>query len=448
MKLKQSAARWAALGALGLLAVSAQAIDLVGAYDQALRHDPAKLAADEAVVAGREHAVQGDSLLRPRVSLQAGLNHVDDHTTVDGPPAVTTQGAGYVRQASVQLSQPLYDPAAWAAKRQLHLETDLAETQFSQARQELTQRVAEAYFGVLLAEEALRVTEAERATVGKQRERAQARFDVGRGRITDLQEVQARLDQLLTKEISARSTLELRRAQFLETTGAPAEGLARLTAEFKPSLPEPDSLQAWQARGEDHSILVQVRRSLMAVARAEIDKYRLSARPTVSLVASYTAGGQNGGLSAFVAPSSERTGVLGVQLNVPLYSGGAIESRLRESTARLSQADEELAAARRDVRLQVQDAYLAVRTGVASVSSFEQSLLSARTALEATTLGRDVGTRTELDVLDAQQRAFDAELDLVHARFDYLLGRIRLAAAVGELGEQDLRAVNGWFVAP
>ena len=94
----------------------------------------------------------------------------------------------------------------------------------------------------------------------------------------------------------------------------------------------------------------------------------------------------------------------------------------------------------------MQDAYLAVKTGVSSVSSFEQSLVSARTALEATTLGRDVGTRTELDVLDAQQRAFDVELELVQARFDYLMGRIRLAAAVGELGEQDLRAVNGWFV--
>ena len=114
MKLKHLALRWTALAALGLQAVSAHAIDLVGAYDQALRHDPAKLAADEAVVAGREHAVQGDSLLRPRVSLQAGLNHVDDHTTVDGPPAVSTQGAGNVRQASVQLSQPLYDPAARA----------------------------------------------------------------------------------------------------------------------------------------------------------------------------------------------------------------------------------------------------------------------------------------------------------------------------------------------
>src|SRR6476620_467049 len=111
MKLKQLAARWAACGALGLQAVSAHAIDLVGAYDQALHHDPAKLAADEAVVAGREKGVQGDSLLKPRVALQAGLHRIDYHSTVDTPPSVTS-GAGNVREASVVLSQPLYDATA------------------------------------------------------------------------------------------------------------------------------------------------------------------------------------------------------------------------------------------------------------------------------------------------------------------------------------------------
>jgi len=451
MKLMSSAVRWAAVAALSLPAIAAHAIDLVGAYDQALHYDPTKLAADDALVAGREKAVQGDALLRPRVGLQAGVSRVDDHTPGSVPAAFTsifpTHSTGNVRQATVQLVQPLYDASARAQKQQLHQETALAETQFQQAQQDLAQRVAEAYFGVLLAEEALRVTEAEKTAVGMQRDRAQARFDVGRGKVTDLHETQARYDQVLTKEISARSALELRRAQFQETTGISAEGLAKLAAGFKAVPPEPDSLLAWQADGEDHSTLVQAKRSQLEIASAEIGKHRLAGRPTLDLVAGYTARGQNGGLSTLSYPDRERTGVVGVQLNVPLYAGGAIDSRERESVAARSKAEQELAAARRDVRLQVQDGYLAVKTGVSRVTSLEQALVSARTALEATSLGRDVGTRTELDVLDAQQRLYAAEFDLAQARFDYLLGRIRLAAAAGELTEADLRTLNGWLTA-
>lgn len=446
------AARWAVLAALGLSTFAAQAIDLSGAYQLALRHDPAWLAAGDAVVAGREKAVQGDALLLPQVNLQAGLNRIDNRSSGSVPPAFAAvlpeHSSGTARQAAVQLSQPLYDASARADKQQLHQQTALAETQFDQARQELAQRVSEAYFGVLLAEEALRVVQAEKAAIGMQRDRAQARFDVGKGKLTDLQEAEARYDQVLTKEVSARSLVELRRAQFQELIGVPAEGLAPLAAGLAPRAPEPDSLPAWQAKGEDHGIAVRIKQSQLQLAEAEIKKYRLSGRPTLDLVASYTASDQSGGLSPLAAPDKDRTAVVGLQFNLPLYAGGAINSRQRESQAKQRQAEQELAAARREVRLQVQDAYLSVKTNVSRIASFEQSLRSARTALEATTLGRDVGTRTELDVLDAQQRAFGAELDLAQARFDYLLGRVRLAAAAGELGVADLRALNGWLAVP
>jgi len=163
-------------------------------------------------------------------------------------------------------------------------------------------------------------------------------------------------------------------------------------------------------------------------------------------VASYNFKGQNGGLSPTISPDNSRAAVIGVQLSIPLYTGGAMNSRERESIAKKYQARDELNAALRDARLQVQDTYLSVKTGVARIAALEQSVLSARTALEATTLGRDVGTRTELDVLDAQQRLFSAQLDLAQARNDYLLGRIRLASAAGELQENDLRALNAYLV--
>ncbi|WP_114968710.1 TolC family outer membrane protein [Rhodoferax ferrireducens] len=447
MKRTYKTARWAVLTALALQTCAAQALDLVGAYEQALRHDPAKLAADEALVAGREKVVQGDALLKPRVSLQAGLGRLDDRNSGNVSPGLS-HSTGTVRQATVQLTQPLYDATARAEKQQLHQQARLAETQFDQAQQGLAQRVAEAYFGVLQAQEALRVTLAEKAAIAMQRDRARARFDVGRGKVTDLQEAQARYDQILTKEINARSSLELRRAQFEETTGAQAQSLAALAAGQAATPPEPDSLLAWQLKGEDQSTLVRVKRSQLEIAGAEIDKHRLSGRPSLNLVASYSGKGQSGDLSPMVAPSNNRTGSVGLQFNMPLYAGGGLDSKERESLARRREAEQALAAAKRDVRLQVQDAYLSVRTGVSRITAAEQSLVSARTALEATTLGRDVGTRTELDVLDAQQRAFAAEFDLVQARLDYLLGRVRLSVAAGELGEGELRSVNGWLAIP
>jgi outer membrane protein len=435
--------------ACALLAGNAFAIDLVGSYEKALVADPAKLAADQAVVAGREKAVQGRALLRPQVSLSAGLMRVHDSSSSSLPPQIATilppESSGTVHQAAIQLVQPLYNQGKVADKAQLGQQTVLAEIRWRDATQDLMQRVAETYFGVLLAQENLRVALAEKTAVGMQRDRAQARFDVGRGRITDLQEAQARYDSVLTKEVSARSTLALRQAQYQALTGVPAEGLAELQPGFAPVAPQPDSFQAWQQKAEQDNTRVLVKRSELAIATAEAAKQRLAARPTLDLVASYTAKGQNGSLSPVVAPQSDRNAAIGVQLNVPLFAGGALDSREREAAAKRREAEQSLAAAQRDARLSAQDAFLAVKTGVSRVGSLVQSVASAQTALDATVLGRDVGTRTELDVLDAQQRLYSTQLELAQARNDYLLGRIRLASAAGELQEGDLRALNAWL---
>jgi outer membrane protein len=439
----------AALGLLLALQGAAGAMDLAEAYRQALLNDPASQAADQAWSAGREKAVQGDALLLPRVNLNAGVSRIHNRQTGDRDPMASLimpdSSTGTARQASVQMVQPLYDRAASAGRKQLREQSTLAQTEFTASRQSLALRVAEVYFGVLVAEETLRVVQAELNAVRHQRDRAKARFEVGQGRITDVEEAQARLDAVSTREVSAQSMLELRRAQFSETTGAAPQSLTPIASSFQPRAPEPAALSEWQARGENESTLVRARQSQRAIAQAELAKHSLSGRPTVDLVASYGAKQQSGNLSPLVAPDGDRTGAIGLVLNVPLYAGGALDSRQREAAARLAQADFELAAARRDVRLQVQEGYLAVSTGVSRIAAQEQALLSARSALDATTQGRDVGTRTALDVLDAQQRLFAAELDLVQGRSDYLLGRLRLAAAAGKLDESNLRGLAPWL---
>lgn len=447
MKSRLHTIRLAVVAALTHLAGAASALDLIGAYELALRHDPARLAANEALAAGREKAVQGDALMLPRISLQAGVNRIDDRSSIGAPlsTVLPSNSSGTAYQTSLQLTQPLYDAKASAEKKQLHQQSRLAEVEFDQAHQQLALRVAEAYFGVIAAQEALRVTLSEKAAVSAQRERSQARFEVGRSRITDVQEAQARYDQILTREITARNTLDIRRVQFAELTGSTAEALAELETRHAATPPQPDVLQSWQNKGSESSAAVRARRAQLDIANAEIEKHALSGRPSLSLGANFTARDQSGGLSPLVASNDQRNASIGLQFSMPFYAGGGLDSKVRESLARKREAEHQLAAATRDMRVQVQDSFLAVRTGVSRIGSAEQSLRSARTALEANFLGRDLGTRTEQDVLDAQQRAHAAELDAVLARIDYLLARIRLAAAVGELGDQDLRGANAWL---
>lgn len=442
----------AAAAALALSASSCFAIDLIGSYERALTADPTQRAANEALTAGREKAVQGDALLWPRISLSGSLSHNDNHSSTPSEPLpppldALSQGdsAGTSREVALQLSQPIYDAKAWADRRQLRAQTEIAETRFRDAQQALMQRVGEAYFGMLLAQESLRVVQAEKAAVQLQRDRAQVRFDVGRGKITDLQEAQARVDGVATRELSAQSTLALRQAQYLELTGEPADRLAPLRARFDPQPPQPDNLGDWQRIGEARSTRVQLRQQELAMAQAEAGKHTLAARPTLELIGRIGQRQQDGSLSSALSPESHRTAMVGLQLTVPLFAGGALDSRQRESAARQREADEQLVAARRDTRLQVQDGYLAVKTGIARIAALEQSLTSTRTALDATTLARDLGTRTELDVLDAQQRMFQVELDLAQARHDYLLGRIRLATAAGDMQADELRALNAYL---
>jgi outer membrane protein len=436
-----------AAAAFAVAAAPSLALDLMGAYAKAQSHDPTLAAARFEVLAGREKTIQGRALLLPQVQLTAGATHLKDQSSSSNLPpqlqeAVKPNGSGTLHQVAIEARQPIWNAGSRAERKQLEQQTALAEVKYRDAQQELMQRVAQTYFNVLLAQENLRVVRAEKTAVALQRERAQARFDVGRGRITEVQESQARLDGVITRELQAESALELRRAQFEELTGEPAQDLAVLRPGFKPEPPQPDSAAAWQQQAVASNTRVLFKKGELAIAGFETEKYKLAARPTLDLVASTSYRGQSGGLSELTAPDGKRSTVLGLQFSVPLYAGGGITSKERESAAKRSQAEQDVAAAQRDARLQAQDAYLSVKTGASRIGSLEQSVRSDTTALEATMLGRDLGTRTELDVLDAQQRLYASQRDLAQARNDYLIGRIQLSAAAGSLNEGDLAALN------
>jgi outer membrane protein len=426
---------------------SASAIDLVGAHARAMEADVTIQSAHEALAAGREKAIQGAALYKPRVTLSASSSTIRDHSELSGELAAISkeETSGTTYGAKVEIVQPIYRPGTWADARQLKEQAGIAEIDHSQARRDLIERVTQAYFGVVLAEENVRVVSAQKAAVGEQLERSKARFEVGKGRSTDVEDAQARYDSVIASEIAAQGRLDLNRAKFTEVTGVPANGLATFGTRFVPPPPRPDNLAEWTAKSLDGNARVLARRAQVKVAAADIDRYRLAGRPTLDLVASYGDKGQSGGLSPLVSPDRGRTATIGLQLSIPLYQGGGIDSREREARAKQRQAEYDLAAAERDARLQVRDAFLSVKNGAARIAALDQALVSAATSLEATIAGRDVGTRTTPDVLDAQQRFFSAQLDLAQARFDYLLGRVQLASVSGELGEDDVRALNAFL---
>ena len=435
--------------ALALLAAAgahSQTLRLTQAFQQALRSDPSTLAAEQALLAGREKAVQGEALLKPQVSLGASVTGISSHAYSNLPDPVSSlvspDSSGHVGEAAVKVLQPLFNATSSASKQQLIIQTAAAEIRWTAAVQDLTRKVAESYLAVLSAQDSLRVTLAEEATLAEQRERAQARFEVGSGRITDVQEAQARHDGTVAKRIGAQSALELRQAQFQSLTGASAQGLADQASLSRLPAPKPDLLQDWQRRGLERNAYLQSKRIELDLAKLEVGKYRLASRPTLDLVGAYTMKGKGGDLSPLVAADRERTATLGLQLSIPLYTGGGLNSREREASAKIRQAEQELAAAQSDVQLQIHDAYLALHTGLARVQALQRAQESSQSALDATVLGRDVGSRSQPDVLDAQQRFFVTRLDVSQARIDVLLAQVRLAWAAGELSENDLQAID------
>jgi outer membrane protein len=435
-----------ALALLVATGAHSQTLRLTQAFQQALRSDPSTLAAEQALLAGREKAVQGEALLKPQVSLGASVTGISSHAYSNLPDPVSSlvspDSSGHVGEAAVKVLQPLYNASYSASKQQLISQTAGAEIRWTAAVQDLTKRVAESYLAVLSAQDTLRVTRAEETTLAEQRERAQARFDVGSGRITDVQEARARHDGTVAKLIGAQSALALRQAQFQWLTGASAQGLADLSSVSRLPAPPPELLADWQRKGQDRNAYVQSKRIELDVARQEVAKYRLDSRPTLDLVGAYTMKGKGGDLSPLVAADRERTATVGLQLSIPLYTGGALNSREREALAKMRQTEQELAGAQQDVQLQIHDAYLALHTGLARVQALQRAQESSQSALDATVLGRDLGSRSQPDVLDAQQRFYAAQLDASQARIDVLLAQVRLAWAAGALSENDLQAID------
>lgn len=428
--------------ALLMCAAPAGALDLVAAHRAALEHDADFAAEVSAADAGREYAVQSRAALAPRVNLtgQAGKVDTESRTSGDLSSLLSTDTSGKVYGYGLSVTRPLYRPDLKADARNLAAQADIAALTFKGAQQDLILRVSQAYFGVLLAQDALAFADAQKAAVAEQLAAAKERFDSGRARVTDVAEAQANFDALSAAQIAAESDLGVNRARFFVLTGLEGDDPEALASRL--AARPPQDAQEWRDRARAESIEVRVRILQLDMADAEVERRRLAGRMSLDMVASYDDSRQNGELASLAYPDQSRTLQVGVQFSMPIFAGGALQSKYRQAIAQRNQARQELEATRREVDVNVREAYTQVTSGALRVAALEQGLVSAQTSLEAAELGREVGNRTNLDVLSLQQQVYDVKRDLADARYGYLLTQLKLAALAGELTESHLAALT------
>ena len=356
-------------------------------------------------------------------------------------PNVIQSNSNLAINASVSASQPLYRRQNLIVLDQAKIQATQANFTLQSADQDLALRLSQAYFDVLLAQDTLAFVGSQKAATGESLAQAKRNFEVGTSTITDTNEAQARYDQIVALEISALNDIEIKRRAIEVIIGRSAPPLKPLSVNPALEVPAPLNLDAWATRAEINNLSIQVSKAALDIAMLEVDRNRAARDPVVDIVGSITRQ-ETTGISSAYPGLTLRQGLIGVQVSMPLYTGGLIDSRVREAVATLDRARQDLEAARRNAAQSARTSFLNVSNGIAQVKALEQAVVSANVALDSSKLGMEVGVRTNVDVLNAQQQVFSARRDLARARYDVITNTLRLKAAVGALTDIDLEQVN------
>lgn len=419
---------------------------LLDIYHQALQNDPQLASALSANKAAQEIIEQSKALYRPAINLTASATNsrTDVRFLENNIQGGRANFDNY--RAGVEARQPIY-------RKQNLVQMDQAETQVSQAdkqynlsQQALILRSTEAYFQVLIAQDQITLIQAQKSAILSQLEQAKATFEVGTATITDVNEAQARYDLTIAQEVAAINELEIAKRAVQAITGEIPEALSSVKKEIS-VLPLQQSMEDWQKIARKNNLNIQIQQDAVQLAEQEVKRTNAGHLPTLDLVASYTDSYVNGSPTPFNAGNQLKTTTIGLQLDIPLYQGGAISSQARQAVYNKQKAEDDLALAIRQTDLEAQRNFLNLNTSIAQVKAFEQALTSSQSQLDSTKLGYEVGVRINIDVLNAQQQLFSAKRDLLQARYNYLVNIIRLKSASGLLAEADLVDINQQLIA-
>lgn len=421
---------------LCVFSIDVFAQDLLQTYELALENDPRLKQAQANLAAVGESDDQGFARLLPVLSVSASssFNRLDNKKR-------TFQGFGvqeyWNNSAGLNLSQPVFHWEYWVQLSQADNQIAQAEAQYLAEQQNLMLRVTEAYFNVLAAEDNLHFLRAEKDAIGKQLEQAEQRFEVGLIAITDVHEARAGFDQVRADVIAAEYLVDNRKEQLREIIGENAADLVGLGKQLPLQAPQPADIEAWSKIADTQNLTVVSILNETEVARKTIELQRSGHYPTLDLVGSVTKTDNN---SVFGLRGDQET--IGLQLNVPLFEGGAVNSRIREAEHRYEQSKEKLLETRRAVNREVKNAYRGLISSISRVEALKAAVVSAESALEATSAGFEVGTRTMVDVLKVQSNLYAARRDYARARYDYLINAVKLKQSASNLMREDLEAIN------
>ncbi len=411
------------------------AADLWEVYQMAAERDSQLRAAAAARNAAIEAKPQARAGLLPNINLTGTLERERSDPKSGSTSYATNENYG------IGLNQALFRYDRFVQLQQADNQVAQAEAEYSAEEQLLILRVTERYFDVLGAMDNLTFAEAENKAISRQLEQAQQRFEVGLIAITDVHEAQARFDLSTSAVITAKNQLASAQEALREVAG---EYNLPLLPPVDLSLqqPEPSDADAWVDQALTGNLTLMATASSVEAARDEVRRQKAGHLPTLDLNAdySYTDSTING-----ITPIENEGASVGLQLNIPLYQGGLTSSQSRAAQYRFVQSKEQLEGLKRSTERSTRDAYRGVVSGIAQVKALEQALVSTETALQAAETGFEVGTRTIVDVLDAQQARYAAERDLKRSRYDYLLNTLRLKQAAGSLEPADIEAMNRWF---
>lgn len=442
-------ARACALAVLGMAgSFAAQAENLIDLYQAARGYDAAYLAAKSQFDAAQFKADQARSLQRPSVNLQATVkrNRLDSSQ----PDAINPLTGGMVSydststnsQVAVAARQPLFNQSNSAKVSQAEASLTAAQADLKMAEDDLVARLAQAYFDVLSAQDVLATAQANKKALAEQLASAKRSFEVGNSTITDTREAQARFDLATAQEIAATNDLRVKRIALDQLVGRADVKPNPLRTPVNLESLDPGQIDPW-VQNTGTAPMVRKAEVGLKVAQLEVDNARAGHMPTLDAVAQLARTHVESSNALVKSQSGAGTsGSIGLEFNMPLYAGNAIQNRVRETLSLQDKAERDLENARRSVDLGTRQAYSGVQSGLAQVKAYEAAESSAKLALEATQLGYRVGVRINKDVLDAQTQLTNTQKDLYKARYDVIIGAIKLRQAAGTLTADDLAELN------
>ena len=431
-----------------------EVIDLISLYEDALKNDSVLSSARFQNKAAQELVKQGKSLFLPSVTMNASFDSQDKERKflTSSPPnndLLSGKKADYESyDYGVTLKQPLFNYSAYAQYKKMLSQVSLADKQLIKTQQDLIYRISKAYFETLLAKDQVDLFQYQRASIQGQLSKAEAQFEAGLISVTDINEAKTKKALIEAQQISAIHKLRIKKREIQVITGKLPGKLTPLNPVI--TFTEIDNLaNDWIAIAQENNLDLRIKMDEIKIAEREVDSRRSDHYPTIDAIASrsrnWDKGGfpygatANGGMRSF-------SDTIGVEISIPIFSGGMTSSRVREAVLLKSKLEHDVEYLRRGIGLEVRNYYLSLQTNFSEIKAYEQAMNAATLQLESTQLGFEEGLRNSLEVLDAQQILFNAKLNILESRYNYVMNFINLKLSSGMLSFEDLNEINQYLM--